>query len=258
MMGILRGLFRISAAVLLLGFYTLIILIAALIPARIRGARIPSWLAVSLSRSLLRLFDVRCEFRNIERLRQFEGFIFPNHVSLFDILVLHSIVPVRFLSKAEIRKWPFIGWIAIAIETVFVNRADKQSRASARQALLTTTLHPPLVLFPEGGINPPADTLKPFRYGAFEIAAAREKEYLPCVLQYTPLQLAFWEDDELPAQIWELATRKEPLQVRITMLHKIHADKENDPKQLALEAHGMMDAVLRYGGQEEKVVESGL
>ena len=56
---------------------------------------------------------------------QHRGFVFSNHVSFFDTLVMAYLLPMRFISKAEVKKWPFIGWIAAATGTQFVDREDK-------------------------------------------------------------------------------------------------------------------------------------
>src|SRR5690606_35544760 len=35
-----------------------------------------------------------------------------NHVSWLDICVLSAIAPLSFVAKAEVGRWPFIGWLA--------------------------------------------------------------------------------------------------------------------------------------------------
>ncbi len=39
-----------------------------------------------------------------------------NHISWFDICALGSRVPVRFLSKHEVRDWPLVGWLATTLD----------------------------------------------------------------------------------------------------------------------------------------------
>jgi 1-acyl-sn-glycerol-3-phosphate acyltransferase len=45
-----------------------------------------------------------------------------NHVSWIDIWVLKAQLPMRFVSKSEIRGWPVIGWLAEQAGTLFVTR----------------------------------------------------------------------------------------------------------------------------------------
>ena len=258
MIGIFRGIYRLTLALLILFFGTMAVLIAALIPGRYQGARLPAWGATIIARLLLNVFNVKITYYNKERLQKHQGFIFPNHVSALDALLVAHIKPVRFLSKAAVRYWPLIGWIGSAIGTVFVNRSDKSSRRAARKSLAKIDPNPPIVLFPEGGIFPPSDQLKPFRYGAFEIAHAGLAPYLPCVFIYDPLDIAFWADEPIFSAIWRFATYNGPIQAHMHLLRLVQPTTEDDPHQLALETHGAMDAVLRYGGHEGDVLQSGL
>src|SRR5579875_1988287 len=51
-----------------------------------------------------------------------------NHVSWIDIYVINAWRPTPFVSKAEIRQWPVVGWLADQLGTVFVQR-EKRSDA---------------------------------------------------------------------------------------------------------------------------------
>ena len=53
-----------------------------------------------------------------------------NHISWIDIFVINSVMPAAFVSKADVRQWPVIGWLAATNETVFLKRG---SRGHARQ-----------------------------------------------------------------------------------------------------------------------------
>ncbi len=258
MINIIRGIYRLTIVILVLIVGTTAVLLTALIPVKIQGARISAWGATMIARTLLKVLPVQVKCFHQERIRQHEGFIFPNHVSFLDVILMIHIIPTRFLSKAELRYWPLIGWIAGAIGTVFVDRSDKSSREAARQALSEITSYPPIVLFPEGGIFSPPDQLKPFRYGAFEIAQAGQIPYLPCVLIYEPLDIAFWEDEPILTAIWRFATYDGVVRAGMHVLRLVQPTTDDDPHQLALETHGAMDAVLRYGGHEADILQSGL
>ncbi|NMG46042.1 1-acyl-sn-glycerol-3-phosphate acyltransferase [Aromatoleum toluvorans] len=74
-----------------------------------------------------------------------------NHISWLDIFVINAIAPSAFISKAEVRTWPLIGWLAAKNETVFLRRG---SRGHAKiinaeiGALLDAGRN--VALFPEG------------------------------------------------------------------------------------------------------------
>lgn len=74
-----------------------------------------------------------------------------NHVSWVDIPLLGGIAPISFLSKAEIRNWPLIGWLAQRGGTLFIKRGDKQSTRQAYKTLSENLAQQRSILvFPEG------------------------------------------------------------------------------------------------------------
>ena len=253
-----RGLWRLTLFALVFAAGTILILALAWLPIRRRGVRLAAWPITYLARFFIRLFNIQVTCAKAEKIRQHHGFIFTNHSSVLDIVLMVNILPTRFLAKAEIKRWPFIGWIGAAVDTVFVSREDKTSREQARQAIIKLDHYPPIVIFPEGGIYEPAETLHPFRYGAFEIAAQGSVPFIPCVFLYEPLDIAFWGDEPLLTSLWRLSSRPGPLHARLFALKTVHPTAADDPRQLALEAHGAMEAVLTYSGREEEVVESGI
>lgn len=251
----IRGLYRMSVTLLALLVSTLIILALSWLPLRVRGVRLAAWPAHGLARFLVRLYRVRLTCPDADRLRQHRGFIFPNHLSFFDIVLLASIWPVRFVSMAELRRWPLVGWIALAIDTVFVDRADKKSRQEARQRLAQAlSLYPPIVLFPEGGISN-SGALQPFRYGAFEIAVQGSVPFLPCVFVYERWDVVGWTDEPLLTALWRAARFGHPFNAQLRVLRAVRPLPTDSPQQLALETHGAMNAVLTYTGRENDVLK---
>ena len=65
------------------------------------------------------------------RLAAEEPFVVPgsllvsNHVSWVDVFVINAAYPAAFVSKAEVRQWPLIGWLAAKNETVFLRRGSR-------------------------------------------------------------------------------------------------------------------------------------
>lgn len=58
-------------------------------------------------------------------------FVVANHISWLDILIISSVLPVSFLSKAEIRDWPLVGTLAAKAGTLFIHRGSKNGAAEA-------------------------------------------------------------------------------------------------------------------------------
>ncbi|WP_334157665.1 lysophospholipid acyltransferase family protein [Oryzomicrobium sp.] len=79
------------------------------------------------------------------------GLVVANHVSWIDIYALNATLPVAFVSKAEVRQWPVIGWLAAHTDTIFLRRG---SRGHAKvvngeiESAMTAGAH--VALFPEG------------------------------------------------------------------------------------------------------------
>lgn len=73
-----------------------------------------------------------------------------NHVSWLDIVVLGAIADVGFVSKAEVRAWPLVGWLARSAGTLFIRRGAGQGERVS--ALIAKRLNQgrSVAIFPEG------------------------------------------------------------------------------------------------------------
>ena len=76
---------------------------------------------------------------------------------------------------------------------------------------------------------------------------------------HTPIDIVFWRDEPLFTAVWRFASRSEPIKARLYLLRTVQPTPEDGPQQLALETHGAMAAVYKYGGgHEEDVIQSGI
>ena len=71
--------------------------------------------------------DHNIDLKTFENKKQL---IIANHVSYFDILIAGSILPLSFLGKSEIKKWPLIKNLGTAAKVIYVVRDSMASRAS--------------------------------------------------------------------------------------------------------------------------------
>lgn len=86
--------------------------------------------------------------------RQHTTLFVSNHISPFDITALGSIVPVRFLSKAEVKSWPLLGWLATRAGTLYIERGGKQAANNANRAMAEALASKHnVLLFAEGTIT---------------------------------------------------------------------------------------------------------
>lgn len=247
-MAYLRAAVRVLYGVPTLVLATLIIVLLSPLPIRWRGVRLASWFFAWGVRIVMPALGLRFICDNPQAIVQHRGLILANHVSFFDVLVMSYLVPMRYVSKAEVRRWPFVGQIAMATGTVFVDRSDKSSRAEVRQQVvrsLRKTLYPPLVIFPEGRRNP-EDTLLPFRYGVFEIAIETGAPYLLCAIHYEDTESMTWQShrETLPQSIRRIVLR-DPSRVWLVPLQVIHPRPDDDPQQLAEQARAIVGEALQ-------------
>lgn len=239
-MRLVLGLLRLASAFLVILFTAILILLTSWIPVTQNGARLSAWLTTWASRWAMALFNVRYQCTHREVFEKHSGFVFANHISYFDILMLQAIRPLRWLSAEENRKMPVIGWVADTIGTVFVNRGSKESRAQAREQLVRARKHPPIVLFPEGGVGP-ANSLQSFRYGAFEIAMEGRTPYLLAAIRYSHAEVIVWGQNEgLMTTLNRLARFPGPIKAEVVALKVITPEPTADPKQLATDAHRLI------------------
>jgi 1-acyl-sn-glycerol-3-phosphate acyltransferase len=240
----IRGYYRLCISCLVLAMFAMFIFLTSYFPVKVGRYTLPHWGANTMCRVLLWILHVRIECAEKEKIRHLNGLLFPNHIGYLDVLVLEAITPTRFLAKAAIRSWPFIGQAATGIGCVYVKRRDKDSRHQAKEALAAAERFPPITLFPEGKRGPGTELL-PFRYGAFDIAAQTTTPYLPVALVYDNLEAAIWRrGTNIFKAVWQLAARPRRLTVTVIPLTAVSPTPADDPAQLAEAAHVEMNAVL--------------
>jgi 1-acyl-sn-glycerol-3-phosphate acyltransferase len=124
----LRYLWRLPVLALhvLLGLPITLLLINPL-SARVsvRGERLDHYAVRLWSRGMVRCFGMRV--RRYGTPLPGAAMFVANHVSWIDITVLHSQRWMGFVAKAEIERWPLIGWIASRGGTIYHHRGNNES-----------------------------------------------------------------------------------------------------------------------------------
>lgn len=239
------GALRLATIVAILIPGTVTVWLTSFLPTRIRGARLCAWITLGMARAALTVLqiDVICTAR--EQLARHHGFIFPNHKSYMDVVVVISVFPVRFIADKRVQKAPFIGRIADAIDVVFVDLFDKEARTRARDEIVSAAPFPPIVLFPEGAIKPGVE-LYPLRHGAFDIAVRSQLPVLPTLIIYQQHDLIYWsnKDGSIMAAIWRVARSTGRKTVYLDLLPVFTPASDDDPVALSRTTHTMMNDAL--------------
>lgn len=177
------------------------------------------------------------------------AFYVSNHISWLDIPVLGSLVPVSFVSKAEVRRWPLVGWLAAAGDTVFLPRGAHQAQAIAGSMVARLDRGLSTLIFPEGTTSD-GRRVRPFFPRLFAAAVATGTAVRPVAVRYlkdgAPHPTApFIDDQALPPHLWRLLKEKE-VEVEVSFLPPVTA-AETDRRSLAAAARAAVCQVVEGG-----------
>ncbi|MDP2229140.1 MAG: lysophospholipid acyltransferase family protein [Moraxellaceae bacterium] len=106
-----------------------------------------------------------------------------NHVSWLDIPVIGTHFPVYFLSKAEVAKWPVVGWLARVAGTLFIQRGSGDAGNVGQQLAGHLRDGRNVLFFPEGTTTD-GHRLKRFFHKLFTAAVEAQVPVQPVLLCY--------------------------------------------------------------------------
>ena len=171
-----------------------------------------------------------------------------NHVSWIDIYVINAWRPTPFVSKAEVRQWPLVGWLAQQLDTIFLQREKRSDAKRIMHELSERLLRGELMcVFPEGTTSLGTDLL-PFHSNLFQAAVSASCPVQPICLMY---EGAHGRQSEAPAYIDDLTLaftlnamlRDTPLTAHLYVCDAIAPGV--DRRVLAKEAQAAVEAALR-------------
>jgi 1-acyl-sn-glycerol-3-phosphate acyltransferase len=175
-----------------------------------RQARIRAW-----SRRMLQLLGIELQLHGVAPAHG-PLLIVANHISWLDITVLHSVLPCRFVSKADIRHWPVIGRLATACDTLYIER---ESRRDAMRVVHNTAealrAGGMVAVFPEGTTSN-GDSLLPFHANLVQAAISADVPVQPLAIRFTDpsgvhtTAPSYVGDDSLATSVWR-TVRAAPL-----------------------------------------------
>ncbi|HUX63528.1 lysophospholipid acyltransferase family protein [Sulfuricella sp.] len=168
---------------LVLHLLVAVIKVALLLPLVGRARRtelIRRW-----SARVLAILNVRLSVRGEVPEVSAAGVMFvANHVSWLDVYLLDAVCPVRFVAKAEVRAWPVIGWLAVKLGTLFIERARRHDTARANREVVDALRQGDCVaVFPEGTTSN-GTLLRPFHASLLQSAITSEARLRPVAIRY--------------------------------------------------------------------------
>lgn len=179
------------------------------------------------------------------------GSLVANHSSWLDILALRSSRLIYFVSKAEVAKWPGVGFITRITGTVFIER--RRSEAKRQEAMLRERIaHDQLLCFFPEGTSTDGLRVLPFKSSLFSAFFSEGKGadilIQPVSVRYTPTQrsglpanfYSWWGDMGFEGHIWDVVTRSFRGTAEVTFHDPVKASAFADRKALADYCQGVV------------------
>ncbi|RLU79300.1 1-acyl-sn-glycerol-3-phosphate acyltransferase [Streptomyces griseocarneus] len=241
--GRLRRAARIAAFLLLLAHVPLLAL------TRLAGHRVSDGAYRWFMRGVLRSMGVRWTV-TISGAHVPTGPVAPlvvgNHTSWLDVCVLPAALPVRLVSRADLRRWPVVGWIAAIGRSLYVDR-DRLSTLPDSVARIAGALRDgdAVAVFAEGTTWCGAAGGR-YRPAAFQAALDAGAAVRPVALRYhvagTPTTAASYVGSMTAAESLRNTAAIRGLAVDVTVLPLIPPGAAPDRRGLAALAERAVDA----------------
>jgi 1-acyl-sn-glycerol-3-phosphate acyltransferase len=136
------------------------------------------------SLKLLRLVGMRLVVHHDDRRIDQGVLVVANHVSWLDIYLINAWRPTPFVSKAEVRQWPVVGWLAHRLDTIFIHREKRRDAQRAMHEMAVRLEGGGRVcVFPEGTTSNGL-ALLPFHANLFQAAVSAQCPVQPVCLLY--------------------------------------------------------------------------
>lgn len=149
-----------------------------------------------------------------------------NHVSWLDVIVLGAVADLEFVSKAEVRGWPLIGWLASAAGTVFIRRGAGEVGGVSQILAEKLERGRSIALFPEGttSCGEKIEKLHPRLFGA---ALASHRPVQPVALRYLERgtlseRAPFIGEQTLFAHLLGILKSKDGIEVEVRLLAQVN------------------------------------
>lgn len=119
----------------------------------------------------------------VGHIRSQPGMWVSNHISWLDIVVLGAYAPIHFVSKAEVARWPVIGFLARQAGTLFLRRGAHESEHLKNQMQTRIQAGHGVLFFPEGTTGP-GHFLRRFHPRLFATAIELKQAVIPVAIRY--------------------------------------------------------------------------
>ncbi len=207
--------------------------------------RYQGWMQQEGSRRALTALGIKLTVRGTPPAN---GLIVSNHLSYLDILAIGRIMPLSFISKAEVRSWPVIGYLGECAGTILIDRSKPSGVRAVNEAVESRLRNGASVgLFAEGTTTD-GNTLLPFRAPLFRPATVTGAPVWPAAVRYSAPghsvadEVCYWGDMTLGPHLLHLATIPH---IAVEVLFADQPLTGDDPRQLAEAAERAVRQLLQ-------------
>lgn len=173
------------------------------LPKEQRHQRVRAW-----ARELLKRLGVELTIDGVPA-RAGPMLLVSNHVSWLDIVALHAACPCRFVSKADVHRWPVIGTLASGGGTLYIERRSRRDAMRVVHQMAQALKDGDVVaVFPEGTTGDGRSVL-PFHANLIQAAISVDAPVQPVALRFvvgdsaTPSRaVSYVGDESLLGSIW--------------------------------------------------------
>jgi 1-acyl-sn-glycerol-3-phosphate acyltransferase len=148
--------------------------------------------------------------------------VLANHITWLDIFAIDAVLPSRFVAKAEIGRWPLVGWMVTASGVVYIERGRRHAVASTNHRVAEHLRRGETVaVFPEGTTTD-GTRLLPFHSNLVAPAIEVGCEIWPVAVRYTEhgrhsTAPAYVGEATLMQTMWRIVTARK-LEVEVAVL----------------------------------------
>jgi 1-acyl-sn-glycerol-3-phosphate acyltransferase len=169
----------------------IVLLLFPLMSAERRLQRIRWWAG-----KMLRLLGIELVVEG--RFKPGAKLVVANHVSWIDIMAVHAVCPeARFVSKAEVQRWPLVNRLIDCAGTLYLERERKRDALRVvHQIADTLRAGGTVAAFPEGTTGD-GQALLPFHANLLQAAISTDTPVQPVALRYADAEHAV-----SPAALW--------------------------------------------------------